>query len=71
MGRQEGVGHFIWINVRSRKGSLIINHASLSFDSDLQTIISYNDGQNVYLLGLNHEIEERFNNKADSSIMVY
>ena len=47
------------------------NHASLSFDSDLQTIISYNGGQNVYLPGLNHEMIECFNKKTDSSIMVY
>lgn len=47
------------------------NHASLSFDCDLQTIISYNGGQNVYLPGLNQEMIESFNKKADSSIMVY
>lgn len=47
------------------------NHASLSFDKDLQTIVSYNGGQNVYLPGLNPEMLESFNKKADSSIMVY
>ncbi len=47
------------------------NHASLSFDSNLKTIVSYNGGQNVYLPGLNHEMVECFNEKADSSIMVY
>lgn len=47
------------------------NHASLSFDSELKTIISYNGGQNVYRPGLNHELIECFNNKADASIMVY
>jgi len=47
------------------------NHVSLSFDRNLKTIISYNGGQNIYLPGLNHEIIEAFNNKPDSSIMVY
>lgn len=47
------------------------NHASLSFDKDLQTIVSYNGGQNVYLPGLNPEMIECFNKKADSAILVY
>ena len=47
------------------------NHASLSFDNALQTIVSYNCGQNVYLPGLNPEMIECFNKKADSAILVY
>jgi hypothetical protein len=47
------------------------NHASLSFDSDLQTIISYNGGEKLYPPGMNHEMVECFNKKVDSSIMVY
>ncbi len=47
------------------------NHVSLSFDSDLKTIISYNGGQNVHMPGLNHEIIEALHNKPDSSILVY
>ncbi|MGB8454023.1 MAG: hypothetical protein WCD89_17055 [Anaerocolumna sp.] len=47
------------------------NHASLSFDKALQTIVSYNGGQNVYLPGLNPEMIECFNKKADSAILVY
>jgi Orthopoxvirus protein of unknown function (DUF830). len=47
------------------------NHASLSFDKDLQTIVSYNGGQNVYLPGLNPEMIECFNKKADSAILIY
>ena len=36
------------------------NHASLSFDKDLKTIISYNGGVNVYPPGLNPETVEAF-----------
>ena len=47
------------------------NHASLSFDRDLETIISYNGGVNVYPPGLNHELIEYFNQKDSASIIVY
>ncbi len=47
------------------------NHASISFDRDLTTIISYNGGENVYPPGLNHELIEYFNKKKDASLMVY
>ncbi len=47
------------------------NHASLSFDKALQTIVSYNGGQNIYLPGLNPEMIECFNKKTGSAIMVY
>jgi len=47
------------------------NHVSLSFDSDLKTIISYNGGENVAPPGLNQEQLENFNKKDDASIMVY
>ncbi len=47
------------------------NHASLSFDRDLKTIVSYNGGQNVSLPGLNAEMIEHFFNKEDASIYVY
>lgn len=47
------------------------NHASLSFDSDLDTIISYNGGGNVYPPGLNPEILEQLHQKDDASIMVF
>lgn len=47
------------------------NHASISFDSDLKTIISYNGGERLYPPGLNHEMIDYFNQKADSSIIVY
>jgi len=47
------------------------NHASLSFDSDLQTIISYNGGERVYPPGLNHEMVEFYSKKSDASIIVY
>ncbi|MFL2028282.1 hypothetical protein [Loigolactobacillus zhaoyuanensis] len=47
------------------------NHASLSFDRDLQTIISYNGGENVYPPGLNPEMVTAFHQKADASVLVY
>ncbi|MDR2517383.1 MAG: hypothetical protein LBC88_08400 [Spirochaetaceae bacterium] len=47
------------------------NHASLSFDRDLKTIISYNGGERLYPPGLNMEMLRYFNKKADASIMVY
>lgn len=47
------------------------NHASLSFDSELKTIISYNGGERVYPPGLNYEMIDFFNKKEDASILVY
>ena len=47
------------------------NHASLSFDAALQTIISYNGGERVYPPGLNHELLEFLSGKPDASILVY
>ena len=47
------------------------NHASLAFDRDLKTIISYNGGERLYPPGLNMEMIRYFNKKADASIMVY
>jgi hypothetical protein len=47
------------------------NHASLSFDKNLETIISYNGGERVYPPGLNMEMLQYFNHKKDSSIIVY
>lgn len=47
------------------------NHISIAFDKQLLTIISYNGGENVYPPGLNHEMIDFFNKKADSSIIVY
>ncbi|MCL1829136.1 MAG: hypothetical protein FWG32_06540 [Oscillospiraceae bacterium] len=47
------------------------NHASLSFDADLKTIISYNGGDRLYPPGLNPELIEFFNKKQDACIIVY
>lgn len=47
------------------------NHASLSFDYDLDTIISYNGGDNVYPPGMNSEMLEHFHQKEDASVLVY
>jgi hypothetical protein len=49
----------------------IYNHASLSFDKELKTIISYNGGERVYPPGMNMEMLEYFNKKPDASIIVY
>ncbi len=47
------------------------NHASLSFDHELKTIVSYNGGERVYPPGLNMEMLDFFNKKPDASILVY
>ena len=47
------------------------NHASLSFDRNLKTIVSYNGGEKIYPPGLNMEMIKYFNKKEDSSIIVY
>lgn len=47
------------------------NHASLSFDADLTTIISYNGGERVYPPGLNPEMIHAFHKKADASVLIY
>jgi hypothetical protein len=47
------------------------NHASLSFDRELKTIVSYNGGEKMYPPGLNMEMVAYFNKKQDSSIIVY
>ena len=47
------------------------NHASLSFDTELKTIISYNGGDRIYPPGLNPEMIEYFHRKPDASILVY
>ncbi len=49
----------------------IYNHVSVSFDSNLETIISYNGGENLYPPGLNPEMIEWFNKNDDASIIVY
>ncbi len=49
----------------------IYNHVSISFDYNLDTIISYNGGEKVYPPGLNCETIEFFNKKDDASILVY
>ncbi len=47
------------------------NHVSISFDSELDTIISYNGGERVYPPGLNAEMIDFFNKKPDASIGLY
>jgi len=47
------------------------NHASLSFDKELKTIVSYNGGHNVSMPGLNSEMIENLFKKEDASIYVY
>ncbi len=49
----------------------IYNHISISFDSNLETIISYNGGDHLYPPGLNHERIEWFNRKKDASLIIY
>lgn len=47
------------------------NHASLSFDRRLKTIISYNGGDRVYPPGLNPEMLAAFHQKDDASVLIY
>ena len=47
------------------------SHASLSFDEDLETIVSYNGGENIYSPGLNLELMEFFYQKEDANILLY
>lgn len=47
------------------------NHVSIAFDRDLETIISYNGGDNVYPPGMNAENLEFFHQKSDASVLVY
>ncbi|WP_125681640.1 hypothetical protein [Levilactobacillus yonginensis] len=56
------------ISVFTRKQ---FNHVSLAFDRDLETIISYNGGDNVYPPGMNAETLEFFHQKTGASVLVY
>jgi hypothetical protein len=47
------------------------NHVSISFDSDLATIVSYNGGEKVDNPGLNRETLRNFTKKSDSCVLVY
>ena len=47
------------------------NHASLAFDAKLQTIVSYNGGEQIYPPGLNFEMVDFFYKKPDASILIY
>ena len=47
------------------------NHASLAFDRDLKTLISYNGGDRVYPPGLNPEMLSFFNRKEGAGVLVY
>ena len=46
-------------------------HASIAFDEELETIVSYNGGENIYAPGLNQELIEFFNKKDDANIIIY
>ncbi|WP_461204890.1 hypothetical protein [Clostridium sp. DL1XJH146] len=47
------------------------NHASIAFDRELNTIVSYNGGEKIFPPGLNHEMIEYFNKKEGAAIAVY
>lgn len=47
------------------------NHLSISFDSQLKTLVSYNGGERVSPPGLNQEMIEWFYQKEDASIRIY
>lgn len=46
-------------------------HASIAFEEELKTIVSYNGGENIYAPGLNQEMIEFFNKKDDANIIIY
>jgi hypothetical protein len=46
-------------------------HASIAFDEELETIVSYNGGENIYAPGLNQELIEFFNKKDGANIIIY
>lgn len=47
------------------------NHLSISFDSELKTLVSYNGGERISPPGLNQEMIEWFYQKEDASIRIY
>ncbi|MDR1900354.1 MAG: hypothetical protein LBQ55_10125 [Treponema sp.] len=47
------------------------NHVSLSFDSALKTLVSYNGGNGISSPGLNAEYPEHLNRKPGAALMVY
>ena len=47
------------------------NHASIAFDRELETILSYNGGQNIYPPGMNAELLLHFHQKSDASVLIY
>jgi hypothetical protein len=47
------------------------NHVSLSFDSSLNTLVSYNGGNGVSGPGLNHERPGQLNQSSGASLLVY
>ncbi len=49
----------------------LYNHASIAFDKDLSTLVSYNGGEKVHPPGLNVEMIAFFSQKDDASIHVY
>jgi len=46
-------------------------HASIAFDEELKTIVSYNGGENIYAPGLNQELIAFFSQKEDANIIIY
>jgi len=46
-------------------------HASIAFDEELETIVSYNGGENIFAPGLNQEMIEFFGQKDDANIIIY
>jgi hypothetical protein len=47
------------------------NHASLAFDRELDTVISYNGGGRAYPPGMNPEMLSYFKQKEGASILIY
>lgn len=47
------------------------SHVSIAFDKNLETLVSYNGGQNMYSPGLNSETIDLFAQKDDASMRIY
>ena len=70
--------YFVFSNTGSAPSEIIsvftnkdYNHVSLSFDRDLQTLVSYNGGENIFPPGLNQEKLAYLNKKEDASLLIY
>lgn len=58
-------------DIKRQSATRYLNHGTLSFDAELDTILSYNGGANVYPPGLNPEMVQDLHRKHDASVLIY